>query len=48
VDLVREYLRNSPGGITAAHGGKELAGVLVKASLEKGSTDNVTACVVVL
>lgn len=48
VDLVKTYLRNTPGGITPSNGGKELAHVLIEASLSKGSTDNVTACVVLL
>jgi serine/threonine protein phosphatase PrpC len=46
VDMVREYLRRHP--VLPASAGKDLAHVLIEASLAKGTSDNVTACVVLL
>ena len=46
VDMVRGYLRANPQLPPSV--GKDLAHILIEASLAKGSSDNVTACVVLL
>jgi serine/threonine protein phosphatase PrpC len=46
VDMVRAYLGAHP--VLPPTAGKDLAHVLIEASLSKGSSDNVTACVVLL
>ena len=44
--MVRDYLRKH--SVLPASVGKDLAHILIEASLSKGSSDNVTACVVLL
>ncbi len=46
VDMVRDYLRRHPTLPPTV--GKDLAHVLIEASLAKGSSDNVTASVILL
>ncbi len=46
VDMVRDYLRRHT--VLPPTAGKDLAHILIEASLTKGTSDNVTACVVLL